>query len=218
VSITLPRGASKMKGRTALAWRLFFFSRFSLLTSHFALGLSLGAITAGSLLGAELEPVAPPAGDHRLGHPPPAIDPVDQTYLIRFVRRAIEQQIREGRSYEPEYIPPGLSEVRCRAGITTAVYLEGCVDAARTAETLGDRQRAERYREAARKAARFVIQLQFRPQECFYVQSPKEVVGGVRNSPADPTLRIDHSQHALAALLRTAGLLGAQTRPTSGQP
>ena len=56
-------------------------------------------------------------------------------------------------------------------------------------------------RAAFRKAARFVVQLRFRPEEAFYVQSPQDVIGGMRDTPSDPTLRIDHSQHALSALL-----------------
>jgi len=100
-----------------------------------------------------------------------------------------------------------------RAGITTAVYLEGCVDAARTAIAMNDQARAKRYLKASQKAARFVMQLRFRPEECYYVQSPEKVLGGVRNSPSDPTLRIDHTQHALAALLGTAGLLSTPKPP-----
>jgi hypothetical protein len=100
-----------------------------------------------------------------------------------------------------------------RAGVSTTVYLEGIVDAARTAEVFKDVARAARYREAARRAARFVVQLRFRDEECYYVQSPREVVGGVRNTPMDPTLRVDHVQHALAGLMGAAEVLGTTTRP-----
>lgn len=88
-----------------------------------------------------------------------------------------------------------------RAGISTAVYVEGLVESVRTAEAFQETGRASRYREAIRKAARFVVQLRFRPEEAFYVQSPQDVIGGMRDTPSDPTLRIDHSQHALSALL-----------------
>jgi hypothetical protein len=91
-----------------------------------------------------------------------------------------------------------------KAGISSAVYVEGLVDALRTACVFDDCARAKRYSDAIRKAARFIVQLQFRPEEAYYVQSPQDVIGGMRNTPADPTLRIDHVQHALSALLGAA--------------
>jgi AMMECR1 domain-containing protein len=91
-----------------------------------------------------------------------------------------------------------------RAGISTAVYVEGLVDALRTARVFGDEDRAARYSESIRKACRFVVQLRFRPEEAFYVQSPQDVIGAMRDTPSDPSLRIDHNQHALAALLAAA--------------
>ena len=94
-----------------------------------------------------------------------------------------------------------------RVGVSTAVYAEGMVDASRTAAAMGDTQRAAAYRDAVRRAARFVSQLRFREEECYYVKSRRDVGGGVRNSPSDPTLRIDHSQHALSALLGAAELM-----------
>lgn len=99
-------------------------------------------------------------------------------------------------------------------GISTAVYVEGLVEATRVARAFGDTERAERYADAVRQASRFVMQLRFREEECYYVQSPQDVVGGVRNTPADPTLRIDHAQHALAALLGAAELGNGEIETT----
>jgi hypothetical protein len=102
------------------------------------------------------------------------------------------------------------------AGISTAVYMEGLVDAARTADAVGDEKRAARYRDVLHKAARFVLQLRFKPEEAYYVASPSEVIGGMRNTPFDPTLRIDHVQHALAALLGAADLMPAEAPAKPG--
>ena len=107
-----------------------------------------------------------------------------------------------------------------RSGVATAVHVEGLVEAAMTAESFGDRERAARYRKVIRRALRFVLQLQFRTEECFYVQSPAEVVGGVRASPYEPSLRIDHTVHALAAIIgcRSVGAGSPQnpSTPLSG--
>jgi hypothetical protein len=88
-----------------------------------------------------------------------------------------------------------------RAGVSTTVYVEGLVESARTANAFEDKDRAARYREAIGKAVRFILQLRFKPDECYYVQSLKDVVGGVRNSPSAPTIRIDNMQHALSAMV-----------------
>lgn len=101
-----------------------------------------------------------------------------------------------------------------RCGISSAVYLEGLVDAIRTADAFGETERAARYRAAARRMARFVLQLRFRVEEGFYVQSPRDVYGGLRNTPIDPTMRIDHAQHALAAFMGVVEVLTPTTRPT----
>jgi hypothetical protein len=100
-----------------------------------------------------------------------------------------------------------------RTGVSTAVYLEGFVDAVRTAEAMGDHKRARQYQAIVRKAARFVLQLQFREEECYYVKSPRDVVGGVRNTPSDPSLRIDHVQHGLMSLLGAASVIPSATLP-----
>jgi len=101
-----------------------------------------------------------------------------------------------------------------RAGIATAVYIEGLVDAVQTARAFGETQRAARYVQAIRKGCRFVLQLRFKPEEAFYVQSPQDVLGAVRDTPSDPSLRIDHNQHALCALLGAAEVALA-TQPAS---
>jgi hypothetical protein len=50
-------------------------------------------------------------------------------------------------------------------------------------------------------AARFIVQLRFRPEETFYVRNPTEAVGGFRRSPFDHSLRIDNNQHSMLALM-----------------
>lgn len=128
----------------------------------------------------------------------------------------IGMQIEESRLPMAIYDGGIDTTAESRAGVSTAVYLEGIVDAIRTADAFGDSDRAARYREAARRAARMVVQLRFREEECYYVQSPLQVLGGLRNTPINPTLRIDHSQHGLAGLMGAAEVLEGGTR-TEGQ-
>ena len=94
-----------------------------------------------------------------------------------------------------------------RVGVSTASYLEGFADALALAQMLGDNERAARYEKLVRGAARFVMQLQIRPEEAYFIRSPRDAVGGIRTNPSLNLLRIDHCQHALIALIKTRGVL-----------
>lgn len=94
-----------------------------------------------------------------------------------------------------------------RGGVSTASYLEGFADALRVARRLGDEPRAARYERLAKSAARFVMQLQVRPEEAYFMRSPQDAVGGVRTTLSLNLLRIDHVQHALVALIKTRRVL-----------
>jgi len=87
-----------------------------------------------------------------------------------------------------------------QVGVATAAYLEAFADALHLARAIGDKNRIERYGEVVRGAARFVMQLQVRPDEAYFARSPQDMIGGVRSGPALNRLRIDHCQHALVGL------------------
>ncbi len=94
-----------------------------------------------------------------------------------------------------------------RAGVSTSSYLEGFAAALVLARSVNDAARVERYEQVVRQAARFVMQLQVRKEEAYFMRNPKDAVGGVRASPSLNLLRIDHCQHALTALLSTRQVL-----------
>jgi hypothetical protein len=85
--------------------------------------------------------------------------------------------------------------------VSTGVCLSAFCHAAAAARYFGDEDRANRYEGAARAAGRFVIQLQFREEEAFYLRFPRDVVGGVRLSPTDNRLRLEGQTYALNGLL-----------------
>ncbi len=93
------------------------------------------------------------------------------------------------------------------AGITTALHMATVADALSLARELGDKQRAARYERMLRAGTRFVLQLQFRPEECYYVRSRLETIHGVRATPWDHLLTIENCQHALIALIKARALL-----------
>lgn len=94
-----------------------------------------------------------------------------------------------------------------RAGVATAAYLEGFADALALAREFKDTERASTYEKVVRRAARFVMQLQMRPEEAYFVRSPQDAVWGIRTSPSLNLLRIDHCQHALIGLIKARDVL-----------
>lgn len=124
----------------------------------------------------------------------------------------IDKQYDETNCQWPELHGGVQAYVEARVGVATASYLEGFAEALRLARQVGDHQRAARYERAVRLAARFVMQLQVRPEEAYYVRSLQDTVGGIRTSPSNNVLRIDHCQHALLALARARQVLFADTR------
>jgi hypothetical protein len=124
----------------------------------------------------------------------------------------IDKQYDEENCPWPELHGGVQAYVEARVGVATASYLEGFAEALRLARRVGDRERAARYEHAVRLAARFVMQLQFRPAEAYYVRSLQDTVGGMRTSPTNNLLRIDHCQHALLGLARARQVLFTDTR------
>lgn len=104
----------------------------------------------------------------------------------------------QGRFYDPArpyFGPPHAS--------STGVYLEGLIDAFAVAKELGDQQRVENYRVAIVRGIRSLMQLQYKDAvDCFYVKHVNRVLGGVRTTVYDNTIRIDNVQHGLMALLK----------------
>lgn len=112
----------------------------------------------------------------------------------------------QGEFFDPAR--PGFGPPHASA---TGVYLEGLVEAFALARTLGDTARAEAYRRAILGGLRSLRQLQFRhASDMFYIGNRKAVLGGLRSSGFDNTLRIDNVQHGLMAIFRILELFSEQ--------
>ena len=106
----------------------------------------------------------------------------------------------QGRFYapqSPEYGPPHAS--------STGVYLEGLVEAYHLAISTGDNNRAQAYQTAIYRGFRSLRQLQFKDErDMFYISQRNYVLGGLRTTVYDNTIRVDNIQHGLMALLKLA--------------
>jgi len=94
-------------------------------------------------------------------------------------------------------------------GISTAPRAQALAEAGGLAKQLGQDERHRRYVAASKLAARFIMQLQFELDECYYVRSLRDTVDGVRTSPTSCRIRIDNCGEALLALIRTRQALAA---------
>ena len=124
-----------------------------------------------------------------------------------------EKQLSEENCPWPELRGGVAAYVPGRVGVSTAVYLEGFTDALALARQRGDRRRSTRYEAVVRAAARYVLQLMVRPEECYYIGTPKDAVGGIRTTLTNHRLRIDHVQHALFALIKSREVLFGKRGP-----
>ncbi|RME37346.1 MAG: hypothetical protein D6788_09690 [Planctomycetota bacterium] len=123
-------------------------------------------------------------------------------YVFALTDDLAEKQLTPGNCRWPELWGGVAAYAEGRAGVATAAYLEAFADALELARFLNDAERVERYEEVVRRAARFVMQLQVRPEEAYFIRSPQDAVGGIRTSLTLNLLRIDHCQHALVGLLK----------------
>ncbi len=110
----------------------------------------------------------------------------------------VRYEDERGRYHDPErrnFGPPHAS--------STGVYLEGFIDAYKMAKEVGDEVRAERYRRAMLQGIRSLMQLQFVDDvDTYYVVKKDDVLGGIRTTVYNNTIRVDNVQHSLMGLMK----------------
>lgn len=85
----------------------------------------------------------------------------------------------------------------------TATYLEGINDAYLLALRIDDVYHIKKYSDAIRKGTRFVLQTQYTFDNGFYLENKNQAIGGFRLSLTSSEQRIDYTQHAVMALIKT---------------
>lgn len=153
-------------------------------------------------------------------------DPRTSELVFRLVDRLIGSRVADEAGDRPELVG-GIDLARGgRLGISTADAVAAIADGVELARLVGDTKRAGGYERALRPAVRFVLQLAFKPAECYYVRSPRDVAGGFRSAPWDHTIPIDNCARAMAGMVRARQVLygnwqqsapAAQTRPAAAE-
>jgi hypothetical protein len=111
-----------------------------------------------------------------------------------------------GRFHDPDrrqFGPPHAS--------STAVYLEGLIDAYQLAVKEKDETRRKRYRAAIMGGLRASMQIQYVDGvDMFYIEKRETVYGGLRTTEYDNRIRVDNVQHMLMGLQRIIRVFGAE--------
>ncbi len=128
-------------------------------------------------------------------------------YVFELADWIIERQIDAPECPWPELRGGITTHREGKADFTTAFHLEAIADALQLARSVNDAERISRYDRALRGAVRFVMQLQVRPEEAYFMRSPRDAVGGIRTGLTLNLLRIDHCEHALIGLIKARQVL-----------
>lgn len=129
------------------------------------------------------------------------------TYVFELLDRVVSSQVGPSNCSWPELHGAINAGELGAVGVDTAWYLAALSEGLTLAERVGDRDRAARYRSAAKAAARFVLQLEMREEGCYYVRSPRDAVGGTRAALWDHRLRVDYCADALVGLMKARAAL-----------
>ena len=86
---------------------------------------------------------------------------------------------------------------------STSVFLEGINDAYYLARLANDTYHIKKYHDVLINGSRFILQTQFTKNNSFYIDHSELAIGGFKTSLTDNSLRIDSTQHALFALMKT---------------
>lgn len=86
--------------------------------------------------------------------------------------------------------------------ITTAVDLEGLLDAYQLAKLVNDQEHIAKYQKSVDLGINFLLKLQYTPDLDLQPINPGRAYGGFRQSLTNNDQRIDYSQHAVMALIK----------------
>lgn len=131
-------------------------------------------------------------------------DDIHAPHARKMIARLMSTQV--GKSIEnPDWVgaytrPPNANQ--------TATRIEGLTAAYRFFATRRDsRLELDEIRRSIESASRFQFRQQFLVPQAMYYATPQEALGGFRNSPTDPRVRIDTVQHGLVALIGARDIL-----------
>lgn len=127
-------------------------------------------------------------------------------FVFRINDFVTEKQFRPGI--------PDVDKIGCFSkaanSCATGVFLESIAEGYRVAEMLNDKERMQNYSQSLLLGLRFVLQGQYQKGDCDRFERPDLLMGGVKTSLFDPSIRIDNVQHVSCALLKSLQYLKLQ--------
>jgi hypothetical protein len=141
-----------------------------------------------------------------------APEPWLRDYAYEIVRGTDQTMLRAEEGTEPDFVGGPSGGLALPRVTPAGSRSEGLTAAWRMANNRGQRDRARWLKRASLRAARFQLNQQYREENSFYLPRPTRVLGGFRETPVDPMVRIDTVQH------NATGLLGVLEILTEGSP
>ena len=124
------------------------------------------------------------------------------TRVIRLAEKMADRQIVESPwgDYEGGFARPDLAP----DSLTTAEHVAAVAAGYEVARTLG--RRRDDLAEVVRRGAWFLVNMQYRPENSFYLPREELVRGTLRTSPEDLRVRLDANAESLKTLIQAASV------------
>ena len=128
----------------------------------------------------------------------------DDHYIFckRMTDWVLTHQYREPMLPWSDYLGGFSFGFRGMPGFSTATFSEGVVDGYRAAKLAGDELSIKKYRDALALSIPFVMRLQVRLRDTYFMPRPDKAVGGFRAALSFTECRCDYAQHAIVALMK----------------
>ncbi|HKJ27494.1 MAG TPA: hypothetical protein VJ965_07640, partial [Anaerolineales bacterium] len=128
---------------------------------------------------------------------------VEEPRIAEFVFEMNDWMVENHQLMRTEYPDVHGGFTRSFPRNSTSAYMEGMNDAYTLAVLVGDEVHQAKYEQAIKYAVRFILQMQYTPDNVFYLENPELAIGGFRHSLVFNDQRNDYTQHASFALMKT---------------
>ncbi len=134
-------------------------------------------------------------------------EPWLRDYAYEIVRGTDQTMLRAEEGAEPDFVGGPSGGLALPRVTPAGSRSEGLTAAWKMANARGQQDQARWLGRASLRAAGFQLNQQYRAENSYYFPRPERVVGGFRETPTDPVVRIDTVQHNATGLLGVLEIL-----------
>lgn len=120
-----------------------------------------------------------------------------------FVLRINDFVISRQHNLNTPYVDRMGSFTRSGDCCSTGVFVESIAEGYMVAKILGDEKRMKNYCKSMLMGLRYILQCQYRQDNCDYPEIQELLLGGIKTGLYDQGIRIDNVQHSACAMLKS---------------